>query len=341
MKKNTKYIIIVAVALALLLGYFLYPLEIVTSNPITPNQDSRNQLLPIGNHFTLVNEITPDEDTFVFTGESYNPGSYDELFVCEGASGVIPEGAVITELRVFARAKELIDGESTSIRVVISDGITEFTTEEEPLTDAYQDYPTNPTGENVWTENPFHDRVWDKSDLNEISFGCRITLTGDDPEVRITQVYMEVVYDTAPQVTLEINYNPIFGSYSVQPPGLIYDPGTEVTLTAYPHAGYLFASWTGTQTWTDNPLTLTLDTNTYIILTFTQEGGDDIDGDGVIDSEDNCPNTYNPNQEDTDGDGIGDACEGTTPPNESPFLDTVMLFLAMVGVVFILRRKNK
>ena len=44
--------------------------------------------------------------------------------------------------------------------------------------------------------------------------------------------------------------------------------------------------------------------------------GQDSDGDGVPDDEDNCPNTYNPDQADSDGDGIGDACEYTpTPPD--------------------------
>lgn len=35
----------------------------------------------------------------------------------------------------------------------------------------------------------------------------------------------------------------------------------------------------------------------------------DTDNDGVADSVDNCPNTPNPTQGDTDGDGIGDVCE--------------------------------
>jgi acetyltransferase-like isoleucine patch superfamily enzyme len=34
----------------------------------------------------------------------------------------------------------------------------------------------------------------------------------------------------------------------------------------------------------------------------------DADGDGIPDSSDNCPTVYNPFQEDTNGDGYGDAC---------------------------------
>jgi syndecan 4 len=37
--------------------------------------------------------------------------------------------------------------------------------------------------------------------------------------------------------------------------------------------------------------------------------GCDLDGDGIINSEDNCPENANTNQEDSDGNGIGDVCD--------------------------------
>ncbi len=42
--------------------------------------------------------------------------------------------------------------------------------------------------------------------------------------------------------------------------------------------------------------------------------GGDTDGDGVCDDDDNCPDVANPDQADSDGDGLGDACdEGEVP----------------------------
>ena len=43
-------------------------------------------------------------------------------------------------------------------------------------------------------------------------------------------------------------------------------------------------------------------------------GMPDNDGDGVVNQNDNCPNTPNPDQTDSDGDGTGDACEGLNNP---------------------------
>jgi hypothetical protein len=35
----------------------------------------------------------------------------------------------------------------------------------------------------------------------------------------------------------------------------------------------------------------------------------DVDGDDINNMDDNCPHTYNPNQDDLDEDGVGDACD--------------------------------
>ncbi len=42
-------------------------------------------------------------------------------------------------------------------------------------------------------------------------------------------------------------------------------------------------------------------------------GDEDGDGDGVADAVDNCPDQYNPNQRDSDGDRIGDVCDVDCP----------------------------
>ena len=43
----------------------------------------------------------------------------------------------------------------------------------------------------------------------------------------------------------------------------------------------------------------------------------DTDGDGIYDVDDNCPSVYNPDQEDTDLNGVGDACDPL------PYIDSV------------------
>ena len=43
----------------------------------------------------------------------------------------------------------------------------------------------------------------------------------------------------------------------------------------------------------------------------------DYDNDGIKNSEDNCENTYNPDQKDYDGDNIGDVCDPNPVPNDT------------------------
>jgi len=47
----------------------------------------------------------------------------------------------------------------------------------------------------------------------------------------------------------------------------------------------------------------------------------DDDNDGILDVQDNCPQTANGNQADSDGDGLGDACDDV--PGERIGINTV------------------
>jgi len=44
----------------------------------------------------------------------------------------------------------------------------------------------------------------------------------------------------------------------------------------------------------------------------------DSDGDGIADEQDNCPQLANPQQEDTDGNQIGNACDNDIDGDEIP-----------------------
>ncbi len=54
------------------------------------------------------------------------------------------------------------------------------------------------------------------------------------------------------------------------------------------------------------------------IVEFDLGGFPDTDGDGVIDDDDNCDALANPDQADSDGDQIGDACDAAEPPPPGP-----------------------
>lgn len=109
--------------------------------------------------------------------------------------------------------------------------------------------------------------------------------------------------------------------------------GMFVTLTAVPDDGWRFDGWSGDISSSENPLTLMTDDGSMVTATFVRvdDGAGDLcpddpdktepgvcgcgvpdsdeDDDGLPACEDNCPDIANPDQEDSDDDGAGDACD--------------------------------
>ncbi len=125
---------------------------------------------------------------------------------------------------------------------------------------------------------------------------------------------------------------------TVSPSSATYDEGTVVAIEGTPSTGYFFVEWTGSIQSTDNPVTITMESDMDITGVFEKI---DSDEDGVTDDLDTCPDTpsgaqvdengCSDSQKDTDGDGVTDdidQCGNTSSgvqvdaigcPTQSPF----------------------
>ena len=84
--------------------------------------------------------------------------------------------------------------------------------------------------------------------------------------------------------------------------------GTNATLTAAPSAGYLFGSWTGAASSSNNPTTVLMDANKTVGANFVEDTRDP-DSDGLTNYQEIIIRLTNPNLADTDNDGVNDGQE--------------------------------
>ena len=112
--------------------------------------------------------------------------------------------------------------------------------------------------------------------------------------------------------TVSISLNPTDGG-TVSPSGGQFDEGSTISFTVTPSENYIFKNWSGSDTSSNNPLSLTINTNKTLTVNFERK---DTDGDGVTDDVDTCPDTpsgeevnetgCSSSQVDTDDDGVTD-----------------------------------
>jgi len=109
--------------------------------------------------------------------------------------------------------------------------------------------------------------------------------------------------------------------------------GTTATVTATPDAGYILGSWTGDGSGSNNPLTLTMDSNKVVGVVFAGDPADP-DEDGLDNYTEIVLKKTNPNVADTDGDGYSDGYEAThaADPKDGSSVPTFTLELEGDGV---------
>jgi formylglycine-generating enzyme required for sulfatase activity len=100
---------------------------------------------------------------------------------------------------------------------------------------------------------------------------------------------------------------------------------TNATLTATPSPGYLFGSWNGDASGSNNPLTLLMDADKTVGATFVEDTRD-TDNDGLTNYQEAVTYFSDLDLADTDGDGINDGAEvqqGRSPKVSEPVISNV------------------
>lgn len=110
---------------------------------------------------------------------------------------------------------------------------------------------------------------------------------------------------TAPYNTLSVSCDSTKGVVIINPSKVYFSESESVTVTATPLAGYLFSAWTGASTDSLSSVTLIMDSDKSLTANFIQDVRD-ADADGLTNYQESVTYGTNPNQKDTNSDGIED-----------------------------------
>jgi List-Bact-rpt repeat protein/Big-like domain-containing protein len=186
----------------------------------------------------------------------------------------------------------------TSVTITGATQVNESSGAQYTLTANYSDDSTiNVTGSAGWSENSGYASIGSSGYLTASSVAsdqsCTITASyggqSDTHNVTIKDV---------PAYDLNINIDGS-GNVVLDPDGGTYEIDTNVTLTATANPGWVFSDWSGDLISSDNPATITMNSDKNVTATFLV----DSDNDGISDEEEDS----GPNGGDGNNDGILDS----------------------------------
>ncbi|NNF66112.1 MAG: VCBS repeat-containing protein [Gammaproteobacteria bacterium] len=106
-------------------------------------------------------------------------------------------------------------------------------------------------------------------------------------------------------ITYQLEVAPLSASRGASAARRLPEPGSISAVTSWSLQGLA----PGTYNWSLQAVDSAFNGSLATESIFTIGGADDIDGDGIANSEDNCLELANPQQRDTDGDGYGNRCD--------------------------------
>lgn len=121
-----------------------------------------------------------------------------------------------------------------------------------------------------------------------------------------------------------------------------FEDGTEVILTAIPNPGFVLDSWTGSASGIQNPLLVTMNQNRTVGASFIQDIRD-TDDDGLTNYAELVEFGSDPNDNDTDNDGIADGAEVNAGLNilQPESISEAVAFLTAVRDEVLVQRDNR